>query len=246
MQISNYFQPSSSVNLSPSQNMLWLGAPNRQSAFSVVEKSVRGSLGYSPNWYSLTGSYWKKPDHKYYAGSQWVVPQNADLLSTITPYHMQLLYEYARAVVGIGEQSSPNFQNDCNLLQTQASSPIINLKIANMDFSGKFAEVQQDGQRVEEAKSDTTVSQNNDPQSVEMADPENQRIGFYTKKERQERIRKYKEKIIRWKNGENRNKDRYILRSKIAKMKPRVGGKFAKKTDLSSSKTSLKQKMQRK
>jgi hypothetical protein len=146
----------------------------------------------------------------------------------------------------VRDQSSPIFQNDRFIFQSHVDSPIINLKIANLDFSGKFAEEQQVEHKVEEAKSDTTVSQNNDPQSVEMGEPNEQRIGFYTTKERQERIRKYKEKILRWKNGENRNKDRYILRSKIAKMKPRVGGKFAKKTDLPSSKASLKQKTQRK
>jgi hypothetical protein len=72
-----------------------------------------------------------------------------------------------------------------------------------------------------------------------MQDPEpteEKMVGFYTLKERQAKIRKYKEKILRWMRGENKNKDRYILRSKIAKAKPRVGGKFARKSEVSALK----------
>ena len=46
-------------------------------------------------------------------------------------------------------------------------------------------------------------------------------------KERQEKIRKYKDKVQKWIRGENKNKDRYRLRSIIAKRKPRFGGKFS-------------------
>lgn len=55
------------------------------------------------------------------------------------------------------------------------------------------------------------------------------RIGFYTLKERQEKIKKFKEKILKWKRGENKNKDRYKKRSLIAQKKPRIGGKFVKR-----------------
>ena len=54
-----------------------------------------------------------------------------------------------------------------------------------------------------------------------------EKIGFYTMKERQEKIRKYKDKVQKWIRGENKNKDRYRLRSIIAKRKPRFGGKFS-------------------
>jgi len=54
-------------------------------------------------------------------------------------------------------------------------------------------------------------------------------VGKYTQKERNEKIKKYKEKIQKWLKGEHKNKNRYIKRRNIAKNKPRVGGKFIKK-----------------
>jgi hypothetical protein len=56
------------------------------------------------------------------------------------------------------------------------------------------------------------------------------KIGRYTKKERIDKIRRYKEKVQKWLKGQNKNKDRYIKRRFIAKNKPRVGGKFIKKS----------------
>ncbi len=55
------------------------------------------------------------------------------------------------------------------------------------------------------------------------------KLGIYSYKERQERIRKYKEKVKRFVNGENKNKDGYVKRRVLANMKPRYKGKFVKK-----------------
>lgn len=58
-------------------------------------------------------------------------------------------------------------------------------------------------------------------------------IGHYTKEERQEKIRRFKQKKLIWLQGKNKNRNRYMKRRLIAKNKPRVGGKFVKKaTDL--------------
>lgn len=56
-------------------------------------------------------------------------------------------------------------------------------------------------------------------------------VGAYTVKERQDKIRKYKLKIQKWRQGLNKNKDRYSKRRAIAKNKPRIGGKFVKMAD---------------
>ena len=57
-----------------------------------------------------------------------------------------------------------------------------------------------------------------------------QSVGKYTLKERQEKIRKYKHKILKWRLGINSNKDRYAKRRTLAQAKPRVKGKFIKQS----------------
>lgn len=59
---------------------------------------------------------------------------------------------------------------------------------------------------------------------------EQQNRGKYTIKERQEKIRKYKEKILKWKLGKNKNKNQYAKRRDLAKCKPRFQGKFIKQS----------------
>ena len=55
-------------------------------------------------------------------------------------------------------------------------------------------------------------------------------IGRYTIKERREKIRKYKEKILRWKKGLTSTKERYARRRVLAQAKPRFQGRFIKQT----------------
>jgi hypothetical protein len=62
-----------------------------------------------------------------------------------------------------------------------------------------------------------------------------QNMGKYSRKERAERIRKYKEKIMKWRCGMNRNKDLYSKRRTLAKFKPRVKGRFVSQTNCSSN-----------
>lgn len=58
---------------------------------------------------------------------------------------------------------------------------------------------------------------------------EPKRIGRYTMKERQERIKRYKEKILRWRQGLS-SKDLYAKRRVLAQAKPRFQGRFVKQT----------------
>lgn len=104
------------------------------------------------------------------------------------------------------------------------------------DFSRKSLSQINSAEAHEEAHNETTISHQDEKEETH-SQPINSKfqIGIYTLQERQEKIRKYKMKIQKWRRGENKNKDRYILRSKIAKLKPRVGGKFAKKVPVSTS-----------
>jgi hypothetical protein len=52
-------------------------------------------------------------------------------------------------------------------------------------------------------------------------------IGTYTKEEREEKIRKYKEKVKRYREAHPVNRA-FKGRSKVADMKPRVKGRFVK------------------
>mmetsp|Transcript_16915 Transcript_16915/g.18879 ORF Transcript_16915/g.18879 Transcript_16915/m.18879 type:complete len:125 (-) Transcript_16915:39-413(-) len=79
-------------------------------------------------------------------------------------------------------------------------------------------------------KSETTVSHFGDVNPSSIPSLKEKIIGFYTVDERRKKILKYRLKIHKFLRGENKNKDRYIKRSKIAKAKPRVGGKFASKS----------------
>ena len=83
---------------------------------------------------------------------------------------------------------------------------------------------------MEVAQEDTHHSNNHFYADISSNCEKSAQVGTYTRQERQAKIRKYKEKIQKWLKGENKNKDRYRLRSLIAKRKPRVGGKFATKT----------------
>jgi len=71
------------------------------------------------------------------------------------------------------------------------------------------------------AASETDVSEH----TAETVEQE-QRIGFYTKKERMERIKKYKLKKQR--ALANNNKVKYAKKSQVARMRARVNGKFVK------------------
>lgn len=111
-------------------------------------------------------------------------------------------------------------------------------EVPKMDFSRKREVAPSAGFKPSEARSESTKSQHTDADCVQNETDGEPTVGFYTKSERLAKIMKYREKIQRFLRGENKNKDRYILRSKIAKAKPRVGGKFAKKTNTKQTKHS--------
>lgn len=54
------------------------------------------------------------------------------------------------------------------------------------------------------------------------------KIGFYNHRERQQRIRKYKEKVKRYLKGDRWTRVRYRKRRELANQKPRYKGKFVK------------------
>ena len=72
-----------------------------------------------------------------------------------------------------------------------------------------------------------TDVQVNDPYSAE-AEHEGRIVGFYTQKERSEKILKYKQKLSKWKKS---NKDAFNGRSRVAKTKLRYFGRFIKSED---------------
>ena len=82
-----------------------------------------------------------------------------------------------------------------------------------------------ENQKVEE--DDTGISEITAETTTETTENE-PRIGFYTKKERIERIKKFKEKKIRALNSTLKSKVKYIKKSNAAKERTRVNGKFVK------------------
>lgn len=124
-------------------------------------------------------------------------------------------------------------------LSSESKNQSLLIPEGDLQNSRKLEKLQPEG-NCEEAKCDTTVSQYSEQEPAAPVQPDSKSPGFYTLKERQEKIKRYKEKIQKWIRGENNNKDRYILRSKIAKQKPRVGGKFAKKIEVANLKGNTK------
>ena len=129
--------------------------------------------------------------------------------------------------------SVPEFVRNLEAPKVRRNSHKVSSAKTNGDTSSSASKASDVGK--EELSSDdiTDASQIASPFGTNTrftTDDQPKRVGFYTVKERQEKIRKYKEKILRWKRGEHKNKDRYIKRRVIAKNKPRVGGKFVKMT----------------
>ena len=64
-------------------------------------------------------------------------------------------------------------------------------------------------------------------QTAETVEPE-PKIGFYTKKERMEKIKKFKEKKLRYLSNKNNGSIKYVNKSQAARKRVRVNGKFVK------------------
>lgn len=61
------------------------------------------------------------------------------------------------------------------------------------------------------------------------------RIGIYTQKERQERIRKYKQKLQRFREGKSNHQMKKSHSNKLSKNQPRKNGKFSSYPDVTDS-----------
>jgi len=209
------------------------GSPGRSSAFSVVKKShTSPSTSFKTNPTPLN-ALWIRQDHKYYDWTRWNTKPVACSNIISESNENNLLLEWTRSLLAEASTISTAFQKNFYSPWTRVMSPIFELKkgVNAMEISRKLIVSPAYAQEAKILKSDTTVSHCNSSESHEADSHDSHRIGFYTKRERQERIAKYKAKLQRWMKGENKNKDRYVLRSKIAKQKPRIGGKFAKKSD---------------
>lgn len=77
------------------------------------------------------------------------------------------------------------------------------------------------------------VASEEDRDSTSESVEEESRTGIYTKAERSARIKIYKEKLQRWRNTKKNPK--YVNRSRIAKTKLRVKGRFVKSEEQSYS-----------
>lgn len=103
-----------------------------------------------------------------------------------------------------------------------------------------------------ESSNDATLMQNsNKKNSEEVQDQEmanestssnqdtdeiaEKRIGFYTLKERQERIRKYKQKLQRFREGKSNHQIKKNHSNKLSKNQPRKNGKFSSYPDVTES-----------
>ena len=96
------------------------------------------------------------------------------------------------------------------------------------------------GQESETAIPIVVRPKSQDEESTSESCSEEPRIGKYTKSERQERIRKYKAKLNRWRQSKRNPK--YKNRSKIAQNKLRINGRFVKASHISDDFSDLCQK----
>lgn len=78
----------------------------------------------------------------------------------------------------------------------------------------------------EEKLSDSTKGYSDKNLTIDEGDKKT--IGKYTLKERRQKIRKYKEKLKRYRLGLSNTSNKYKKRSIIAKTRPRIRGKFVK------------------
>ena len=232
--INNSFVKISNFNSNPFNN----GESQRKSAFSKYERPIENCKTSDDSLSNCLLSESRSPSHKINFMTcennmaNWMACINAQLATT--NMLLQLIsnnscYQYASSYYPMAWDSINNTEGQPNF-EWFPEIPQISRKQISDHNEGNW----------EEAKYDTTVSQWSDKEPTPPVQSEPKPRGIYTQKERQEKIKKYKEKIQRWVRGENKNKDRYILRSKIAKQKPRVGGKFAKKTELAGFKTTNK------
>ncbi|CAI2379117.1 unnamed protein product [Moneuplotes crassus] len=119
----------------------------------------------------------------------------------------------------LDHQALKNLENTCKFLK----EPIINKNSPNdRKLTEKVLDSDQD------SKSDTTANPEESQTHTQVFTLTRHRVGFYTKQERLQKIKKYKAKILA--HTENKNKIRYMLKSRIASSKPRVGGRFVKKS----------------
>ena len=202
--------------------------PNRQSAFKAYAKEkCQNSFekNSAPDYLQLKlGS---NIDHKQLCQSQW---NTFDFLGNNVQLDLNTLNFILNAnSLLLNQPLNVNFTS----VKTEAASFEECSKEVNnkrLSFSGimpsnKNWDLKHQNQHFE----DNTYDQKLETYELESNINLENKVGFYTKKERQLKIQKYREKVLKWMRGENKNKDRYRLRSLIAKNKPRVGGKFAKK-----------------
>ncbi len=91
---------------------------------------------------------------------------------------------------------------------------------------------QNDSQNFDEDISDETTNSNTDSE-----ESQEQRIGFYTQKERQERIAKYKQKLQRYRAGKatQKPKPKRKYNRLLSQSQPRKNGRFASYPDVTDS-----------
>ena len=80
---------------------------------------------------------------------------------------------------------------------------------------------------------DEELSEESTSSSFDQEEVCQKKIGFYTVKERKERILKYKKKIMNWKKGESQTK-KSLKKRKYNRLQPRFNGKFATYTPISA------------
>lgn len=88
------------------------------------------------------------------------------------------------------------------------------------DYSLTAQQNKQTEQVFEELSEESTAS------NSDIEDSNQKKIGFYTLKERKERILKYKKKVMSWKKGQSKTKKNSSKR-KYNRNQPRFNGKFA-------------------
>lgn len=211
-------------NKQSNNNYIPIGHPSRPSAFKRTNGTINSNLNCGVLSYSELGSRMQLHSHQpinltfcFFTNAASNIAEEEKSAMKVTPKFGPSMIPSKK----IQQKDCNNFCPESVRKLADSSKNDINEQLKSIfgpDHCDNMSDV-----------NDTTMTDCTPSRVIEFGGADtDHKIGRYTAKERQEKIRRYKLKIQKWKLGLNANKDRYIKRRVIAKNKPRVGGKFVK------------------
>jgi hypothetical protein len=103
------------------------------------------------------------------------------------------------------------------------------------ESSTDVTRTQQTDQKISEDVQDEDMANDSTSSNHDADEVAEKRIGIYTQKERQERIRKYKQKLQRFRDGKSSHPTKKNCKNGLSKNQPRKNGKFSTYPDVTES-----------